>query len=129
MSRIIVFISYAREDAELARRLYQDLRKAGLNPWLDEESILPGQDWENEIRTAIRSSRYFIPLFSSISIKKRGYVQKEFKFALDVFKEFPPSSIFAIPVRLDDCKIPYEDLRRLIMLIYFLIGKVVLKKY
>ncbi len=29
-----VFISYAREDIETARRLYHDLEKAGLDPWI-----------------------------------------------------------------------------------------------
>jgi hypothetical protein len=81
----IVFISYAREDSDAARRVYNDLRVAGLNPWLDKESLLPGQSWENEIRKAIKKSRYFIALFSSRSVGKRGFVQKEFKFALAVF--------------------------------------------
>jgi len=56
----LVFISYAKEDSDAARRIYNDLRVAGLNPWLDKESLLPGQNWEIEIRKAIKSSRYFI---------------------------------------------------------------------
>ena len=40
-----VFISYAREDSDAAKRLKKDLKDAGLNPWLDKEELLPGQNW------------------------------------------------------------------------------------
>jgi hypothetical protein len=99
-------IIYAREDEKAAQRLYNDLKEAGLNPWLDKESLLHGQNWETEIRNAIKNSRYLIILLSSASVRKRGYVQNEFKLALDVLDEFPESNVFAIPVRLDDCDIP-----------------------
>jgi len=38
-----VFISYAREDVEMARKLYDDLKNAGVSPWMDEEDLLPSQ--------------------------------------------------------------------------------------
>jgi hypothetical protein len=97
-----IFISYAREDVEAARRLYRDLKNAELNPWLDEEVLLPGQNWKSAIRKAIKESRFFIALLSSNSVKKRGYVQRELKEALDVLLEFPKSAIYVIPARLDD---------------------------
>ena len=31
-----VFISYAREDQEYARKLADSLRKCGLEPWMDD---------------------------------------------------------------------------------------------
>jgi len=105
-----VFISYAREDFDAAKRLQKDLKDAGLNTWLDKEELLPGQNWENQIENAITKSRYFIPLFSKISVLKLGYVQNEFKFALEVFKRYPSNMIFYLPVRLDDCEIPYKEL-------------------
>ena len=106
-----VFISYARQDYEAAVRLYNDLKNAGLNPWLDKEDLLPGQSWNLEIKKAIKKSKYFVALFSLTSVQKRGYVQKEFKLALDLFDEFPEGEIFAIPARLDECEIPYERFR------------------
>ncbi len=110
-AKTIVFISYASEDFEYAERLYNELKKAGFNPWLDKKELLPGQNWEYELEIAIRKSRYFIPLFSNKSVNKTGHVQKEFKFALEVFKRYPPNTIFAIPVRLGDCEIPYSELK------------------
>lgn len=108
-----VFISYARADSEVANRLYDDLKLSGMDPWLDTESLLGGQDWKFAIKEAIRSSRYFIPLLSSNSVEKVGYVQREFKEALEFLKEFPPSKIFVIPVRFDDVKIDDNSLNRL----------------
>ena len=60
---------------------------------------------------AIENSRYFIALFSSNSVQKIGYVQTEYTLALDYADRYPPRMIFAIPVRLNDCKIPYRKLR------------------
>ena len=51
-----VFISYAREDWETAKRLYDDLSRAGVRPWLDSEELLPGQNWISAIDRAIRES-------------------------------------------------------------------------
>ncbi len=45
-----------------------------------------------------------------MSVEKEGYTKKEFNYALEVFDKFPKSEIFVIPVRLDNCKIPYEKL-------------------
>ena len=99
-----VFISYAREDKKIARRLYNDLQDNGITAWLDSEKILVGQNWNHMIRKAIKESNFFIALLSSNSISKRGFVQKELKIALDVLDEFPPEGIFVLPVRIDDCK-------------------------
>ena len=46
MAKPTVFISYAREDFPAAKRIYDELRRAGVEPWLDKESLLPGQKWK-----------------------------------------------------------------------------------
>ena len=67
-----IFLSYAREDSSFAERLYRDLRAYGLDVWWDQESILPGKDWDREIRHAIESCGWFISIVSSRSVNKRG---------------------------------------------------------
>ena len=67
-NNVTVFISYARKDYDAAERLHQDLKIAGLTSWLDKESLIAGQNWKIAINIAIKNSRYFIPIFSSISI-------------------------------------------------------------
>jgi len=75
-----VFISYAREDYEIAERLYGDLgQRDGVRPWMDRKDILAGQNW----RLAIQKSSCFLALHSSDSVSKAGYVQKELRMALD----------------------------------------------
>lgn len=43
---------------------------------------------------------------SKTSIAKRGYVQREFRLALDTMQEMSEETIDIIPVRLDDCDVP-----------------------
>ncbi len=101
-----VFLCHSSEDKDKIRDLHRRLRRDGMHPWLDEEDILPGQDWEGEIRKAIKSSRYVLVCLSKGSIIKRGYLQKEIRQALSVAEEQPEGSIFLIPVRLEPCEVP-----------------------
>lgn len=110
----LLFISYAREDEKAALRLYSELKQAGHEPWLDVESILPGQNWKAAIRRAIRASTHFLALLSTNSVNKRGYVQSELRQALDIlYDEIPESHIFLIPIRLDNCLPAHEKLHEL----------------
>lgn len=97
-----VFISYAREDAPTARRLCEDLKKVGADPWLDLECLLPGQKFDNEIRNVIGNCDYVFVLLSSNSVHKKGYVQQELKLALAEHEKFPPEKSYLIPVRIED---------------------------
>ena len=112
-SNSTVFISYAREDARHAEKLYNDLKNAGVKPWRDKDSLKAGENWKVAISKAIKNSRYFIPMFSSNSVDKIGYVQAEFKYAIEALDRYPESGIYIIPVRLDNCEISYEKLESL----------------
>jgi len=110
----VVFVSYVREDHEAAKRLCLDLKNANLNlkPWIDTE-ILVGHRWDKEIKKAIEKCRYFIPLISR-AVEKKGYTRDEFEYALDVIKETQRKhQIIILPVRLNDCKIPYSQLEKI----------------
>ena len=104
--RARIFVSYAREDAAPAGRLYKALEKRGYAPWLDRRKLLPGQDWPRRIDDAIASADFFIPCFSSSSVRKRGAFQAEIRFALDCARRMPLDDVFLIPVRLDECRVP-----------------------
>ncbi len=107
-----IFLCHSSADKRAVRDLYARLRADGLQPWLDEEDLLPGQDWDREITKAVRTSEVVVVCLSTNSISKAGYVQREIKQALDVADEQPEGRIFLIPVRLDDCAVP-ERLSRL----------------
>ena len=70
-----IFLSYAREDMGVAKQLHNDLKRYGLDVWLDTESLLPGDRWKDKIQDAIENSNYFISLLSTRSIKEVGYYQ------------------------------------------------------
>ncbi|HTP10322.1 MAG TPA: TIR domain-containing protein, partial [Anaerolineae bacterium] len=84
-----IFLCHSSADKPAVRELYQRLRADGFAPWLDEEDLLPGQDWQHEIPKVVRNADAVIVCLSHGSITKTGYVQKEIKFALDVADEQP----------------------------------------
>ena len=58
-----VFLSYASQDAEAARRICDALRAAGVEVWLDQEGGLVGGDaWDRKIREQIASCALFVSL-------------------------------------------------------------------
>jgi hypothetical protein len=104
------FLSYAREDLDAAREIYEYLTASGISTWFDKESLRPGERWRDAIERAIRDSRYFIAVISSRSAQKRGFVQTELRRALDVLDQTPDDEVFLIPVRLDECRPPIARL-------------------
>jgi TIR domain len=106
-----VFLCHASGDKPAVRDLYHKLQQDGFNPWLDEEDLLFGQEWEIDIPKAVRTSDFVLVCLSPRSINKQGYLQKEIRFALDVAEEKPPGTVFLIPVKLEECEVP-ERLRR-----------------
>jgi hypothetical protein len=66
----------------------------GIDAWLDDENLLPGQKWEMEIPKAVKNADAVIICLSKSSITKEGYVQKEIKFALDFATEKPENTIY-----------------------------------
>ncbi len=101
-----IFLCHSSSDKPAVRELYQRLRADGFEPWLDEEDLLPGQDWQREIPKAVRQSDVVIVCLSKRSIDKAGYVQKEIKIALDVADQQPEDTIFLIPLKLEECAAP-----------------------
>jgi hypothetical protein len=81
---------------------------SAFKPWLDEEELLPGQLWEQEIPRALQDSDFILIFFSQNSVNKHGYIQREFKLTLDAWQEIPTGRIYAIPIRLDNCEIPEQ---------------------
>jgi len=101
-----IFLCHSSSDKSKVRDLYQRLQKEGFKPWLDEEDLIPGQEWQVEIPKAVRNSDVVLICLSNNSITKSGYVQREIKYALDVADEKTEGTIFLIPLKLEECKVP-----------------------
>jgi len=100
-----VFLIYAREDLEAARKIAADLREQGFSPWLDVEEITPGQVWQKAVINALEKSATAIVLVSK-NLAKKGFVQEELKVALEILQEREKDMSPVIPVRLDDTEVP-----------------------
>jgi len=101
-----VFVAYASEDSEAALNLVESLRKAGFNPWIDKQRLMPGQHWRPAIARAIERSDFFIACLSTTSIRKRGQFPHEIRLALHGAHRMPLDDSFILPVRIDDCSVP-----------------------
>jgi hypothetical protein len=104
----VVFITYAHEDEEAALGLCENLRQAGLKPWIDKQDLEIGQEWDHEIRKAIRRADFIVVCLSKRSLGKRGYIQREIRLALDLYNEMPLGRRLLMPVRLEQCVVPDE---------------------
>lgn len=100
-----VFLCHSSRDKLQVRDLYRRLRNDHTEPWLDEENLLAGQDWDFEIRKAVKASHIVVVCLSP-SVTRAGYLQKEVGYALDAADEQPEGSIFIIPVKLTECEVP-----------------------
>ena len=75
--KLLAFLCHASGDKEAVRGLYYKLCKDGIDPWLDEEKLLSGQDWDQEIRKAVRNSDVVIVCLSKAAINNRDMFRKK----------------------------------------------------
>ncbi len=105
-----VFLCHAHADRDPVRGLYTRLTQDGVDAWLDKAKLLPGQDWELEIRKAVRDADVVVVCLSK-QFNQVGFRQKEVRLALDTAMEKPEGEIFIIPARLEECD-NLESLRK-----------------
>ena len=56
-----IFLSYASQDAEAARRICEALRAAGIEVWFDQSELRGGDAWDQSIRRQIKTCALFLP--------------------------------------------------------------------
>ena len=77
-----VFLSYASQDAEAARRIGETLRAGGIEVWFDQSELRGGDVWDQKIRHQIRDCALFIPIISSNTQERtEGYFRLEWRLA------------------------------------------------
>lgn len=107
-----VFLIHAHADKEAVYKLFQRMQRKGINAWLDSERLMPGQDWQNEIRNALLKCDTVVVCLSRAFDQKQGYRHEELKLALEKADLLPNNEVFIIPARLEECELP-ESLRHL----------------
>lgn len=109
----MIFISYAKEDHGYASGLYIALAERGLDPWMDKppppyhnNGLRIGQRWRSVLEAKIQQASHIILILSPASIRKRGFVQTEFRMALGLMSQMPDDQVFVLPVLAQDCDVP-----------------------
>lgn len=97
-----VFLSYASQDAEPARRICEALRAAGIEVWFDQSELRGGDAWDLKIRRQIRECALFIPIISAqTSSRPEGYFRLEWAVADQRTQMIARNKAFVIPVCVD----------------------------
>ena len=102
--RLRVFLCHAHKDTLAVKAVYERLANSNIDAWLDKEKLLPGLNWEREIREAVRASDIVIVCLSE-GFDQKGFRQKEVRIALEESALQPEGEIFIIPARLEECEI------------------------
>jgi TolB-like protein/Tfp pilus assembly protein PilF len=98
-----VFLSYAREDSEAARRLADALRAFGMEVWFDQSELRGGDSWDAKIRTQIRTCALFVAVVSAHSQSRgEGYFRREWKIAVERTHDMASGVPFLLPVVIDE---------------------------
>jgi TolB-like protein/tetratricopeptide (TPR) repeat protein len=100
-----VFLSYALQDAEAARKICDALRAAGIEVWFDQSALRGGDVWDQTIRRQIRTCALFIPVISkNTHDRDEGYFRLEWKLAVDRCHLMAADKAFLLPVVIDDMR-------------------------
>jgi len=102
-----VFLSYASQDAEAARRICEALRAAGVEVWFDQSELRGGDAWDAKIRKQIKECALFVPIISAnTQARAEGYFRLEWKLAADRSHLIARDHPFLVPVVIDDTAAP-----------------------
>jgi tetratricopeptide (TPR) repeat protein len=101
-----VFLSYASQDAEAAKRIADALRGAGVEVWFDADGGLEtGDEWDAKIRRQIKECVLFIPVVSAnTEAREEGYFRIEWDLAAERARGIASGVAFILPVVIDGTK-------------------------
>lgn len=97
-----VFLSYASQDAEAAKRICHSLRAADIEVWFDQSELRGGDAWDQKIRQQVKSCYLFVPIISAnTQSRKEGYFRREWNLAVARTLDMAESIAFMLPVVID----------------------------
>jgi hypothetical protein len=99
-----IFIAYSHKDNDVARSVHHALRAAGYDVWIDQECLLPGQMWLQEVERGLQMSDVVLLLLSSNSNLADGFMAKELEILTQRLPESNRPTL--VPVRLDNTEPP-----------------------
>jgi TolB-like protein len=100
-----VFLSYASQDADAARRICEALRASGVEVWFDQNELVGGDAWDAKIRKQIKECALFVPVISATTqARHEGYFRLEWKLAAERTHMMSGAKAFLLPVVIDDTR-------------------------
>ncbi|MBI4626475.1 MAG: TIR domain-containing protein [Verrucomicrobia bacterium] len=112
-----VFLSYAHEDTDAARRIAEALRSQGVEVWFDQNELRGGDAWDAKIKKQVRACTLFLPLVSQHTQERgEGYFRREWNLAVERTHDMVAGIPFIVLVVIDDTSengaaVPEEFLR------------------
>jgi len=103
-----IFISYAREDRDTAKRLAGALEASGWSVWWDTR-LKAGEIWDEMIERELKATRSVVVLWSAESVKSR-WVRKEARYG-DENRMLFPAMIEPVDIPFEFSDVHAEDLR------------------
>jgi TolB-like protein len=97
-----VFLSYASQDTEAAKRICEALRAAGVEVWFDQSELRGGDSWDAKIRKQIKECALFMPIISAATqARAEGYFRLEWRIADQRTHLMGRNRAFIFPVCVD----------------------------
>jgi TolB-like protein/tetratricopeptide (TPR) repeat protein len=105
--RQAVFLSYASQDTDAARRIHDALRAAGIEVWFDQSELRSGDAWDTAIRRQVQECALFIAVISAnTNARSEGYFRREWNLAVRRMLDMADDQPFLLPVLIDDTAEP-----------------------
>lgn len=98
-----VFVSYSHEDAKWIKPLRAHL--SGLDLWIDELSIEPGDQWDPKIEKGLEETRVAVLLISARFLASAYVKRKELPYLLEAAET---GQVTLLPIYVLPCEIPPE---------------------
>jgi TIR domain len=98
-----VFLSYASQDAAVAKKISAAFCAAGIVVWLDQSELRGGDAWDENIQQQISLCTLFVPIISTRSQGRReGYFRLEWRLAEERMRRMATGTPFLLPVTVDE---------------------------
>jgi len=94
-----IFVSHSSLDKEFANLVVARLRAADMEPWVDSENILVGDDILDGLGSGLKTMDLFLLIVSAASLKS-SWVDREVKFA--IWEEIKRKEALVLPFIVDD---------------------------
>ena len=94
------FFIYSRSDLQIALKIAGELRESGVDIWMDQLELQPGERWDSAIQSALHSAKQMILVLSKSSVQSENVID-EYSFYLKHKKTI-------IPILVEECKIPFR---------------------